>query len=448
MAPLRVESVPEDAISAPPAIFELQGVSTIRAEVVLLAPPAKFELEGLGKGVLTEVLSAPPAVFELAGYGRAYVVLYVDSPPAQFWHNAIVAFVDSYKPPAHLTDFLNMTAGRRILALSYDKQHAFDMGPVERGNIDEGLMARAWRLRVDGRDVYLAVADERNSWWEEEFVEFQLPHSPVWSMDLTFDQNGRPFACWECQGEVWIYWHDPVAGSMQIMNVCTGRTPRARLDARQRHQLPDSDIYLFYLNDADDRMEYRIQRDRYDTAYATNLVDVGNVYLEVLASARNYRLYIWLSEYLPENEGTHNPAYRMIWRHSAVYPYYFTEEVEILPDTVTSAGHVFEFISWTLANEDAQLAGDDILTAVIREAMLQEGIDDILATLFGDDILGSVLREAIIIADELEESATLSGDNIKDGCHLTRKIIEVTCPPEDAALLGDDITAGILTENS
>jgi len=340
-----------------------------------------------------------------------------------------------------------MTNARRDSAISYDKQHAFDMGPISRGDISEGLLARAWRLRVDEGDVYLAVADDRNNWWDNEFVEFQLPHSPVWSMDLTFDQNGRPFACWEYQGEVWIYWHDPVAGSMQIDYVCDGRTPRARLDGKSRHQLPDSDIYLFYLNDDEDRMEYRIQRDRYDTAYATNLVDVSNVYLEVLAMARNYRLYIWLSEYLPENEGTHKPAYHLIWRHSAVYPYYFSEEVEILPDTVTSAGHVFEFILWTLANEDAQLAGDDILTAVIREAMLQEGMDDILATLSGDDILDSVLREAII-ADELEEeSAMLSGDNIEVG-ELVRRIIEVTCPPEDAALLGDDITAGILTENS
>ena len=361
-------------------------------------------------------ITAPPAVF----YAQAVVLVVAGSgytisvtlPPAKFYYQGSVGYIDSYKPPVPLTDFVNMTNARRDKAISYDKQHAFDMGPVARTDISEGLMARAWRLRIDGTDVYLAVSDEQNSKWEAEFKEFTLPHSPVYSMDLTFDQNGRPFASWEFNGSVYIYWYDPLLGDMDVKYICAGRTPRARLDARERHQLPDSDIYLFYINDSVDHLEYRIQRDRYEYAYHAPImtqkerlytptppcivlgdlvyvdgtyvcmyedymledgyaymdgriefmyegsvlecVYVGdpivaeeeeykstkNLYLEVLALARNWRLYIWMSEYLPENEGTHFPAYQLVFRHSAIYPYYVLEEMEVRRDQIAWGEHV------------------------------------------------------------------------------------------------------------
>ena len=358
-------------------------------------------------------ITAPPAVFYaqavvLTVAGSGYTIS-VTSPPAKFYYQGSVGYIDSYKPPVPLTDFVNMTNARRDKAISYDKQHTFDMGPVARTDISEGLMARAWRLRIDGTDVYLAVSDEQNSKWEAEFKEFTLPHYPVSSMDLTFDQNGRPFACWEFEGMVYIYWHDPLLEDMDVKYICAGRTPRARLDARERHQLPDSDIYLFYINDSVDHLEYRIQRDGYEYAYHApimtqkeraytpscivlgNLVYVDdtyvcmyddsmledgyaymdgriefmyegsvleceyegdpivteeeeykstkNLYLEVLSLARNWRLYIWMSEYLPENEGTHSPAYQLVFRHSAIYPYYVLENMEVRRDQIAWGEH-------------------------------------------------------------------------------------------------------------
>jgi hypothetical protein len=290
------------------------------------------------------------------------------------------------------------------------------MGPVARKDISEGLMARAWRLRIDGTDVYLAVSDEQNSKWEAEFKEFTLPHSPVYSMDLTFDQNGRPFACWEFEGSVYIYWYDPLLGDMDVKYICAGRTPRARLDARNRHQLPDSDIYLFYINDSADQLEYRMQRDKYGTAYHAPIMtqreltyplyygplgelldetvtedavykSTKNLYLEVLALARNWRLYIWMSEHLPENEGTHFPAYQLVFRHSAIYPYYVLEDMEVRRDQIAWGEHS-EFHS-KLVDEDVTLL-DDIIGVGVRLAIIPESMpDDEITVLDVDEVLGA-----------------------------------------------------------
>jgi len=332
-----------------------------------------------------------------------------------------------------MTTLVNLTTERRQAAVSYRKQYAFDMGPIARGDNSDGLMSRAWRLRVAGNKAYLAIANEENTTWVEEFLEFTLPHYPVWSVDLTFEQNGRPFICWEYQDTVWIYWYDSVIGSMQIREVCAGRTPRARLDARQRHQIPDSDIYLCYINDAANQMEYRIQRDRYNTVYPTNVVDTQNAYLEVLAAGHNYRLYIWLSEYVGGAK-----KYRIIYRHSAIYPYYFSEEVEILPDTVTSASHIFEFILWSLADAEVQFAGDSIVHSIIRAAIWEYEMSDEEVTLTGDSIVGAILRLAIFIHEVDDEDVSLAGDLILSGA-IRQAILLQEIEDESITLSGDSI---------
>ena len=388
-------------VTAPPAVFYIQAGGFETANISIIAPPAQFNYRSLGKGVLEVCVKAPPGRFNYKSLADSACNIPVASPPAKFYYQGLVGYIDSYKPPVLLTDFVNMTNARRDKAISYDKQHAFDMGPVARKDISEGLMARAWRLRIDGTDVYLAVSGEQNNRWEAEFKEFTLPHSPVYSMDLTFDQNGRPFACWEFEGSVYIYWYDPLLGDMDVKYICAGRTPRARLDARDRHQLPDSDIYLFYINDSADQLEYRIQRDKYGTAYHAPIVIEGaeykstkNLYLEVLALARNWRLYIWMSEHLPENEGTHFPAYQLVFRHSAIYPYYVLEDMEVRRDQIAWGEHS-EFHS-KLVDEDVTLL-DDIIGVGVRLAIISGSMsDDETAILDVDEVLGVSIRTAIL----------------------------------------------------
>lgn len=428
-------------VLAPSARFSIQGAADVRIEIVIVTPPGKFNYQGSGKGTLEVVIKASPAKFNYQGLADRVYTLYIIAPPANFNYQGIVEYVSSYNPPAVLTDFINMTDARRDKAISYDKQHAFDMGPIERGNIDEGLLARPWRLRIDGVDVYLAVADNQNNKWIEEFKEFELLHSPVWSADLTFDQNGMPFACWEYDGGVYIYWYDPTIGDMDTKYVCEGRTPRARLDARARHQLPDSDIYLFYLNDAEDRMEYRIQRDRYNIAYATNVVDISNIYLEVLAMSRDWRLFIWMSEYLPENEGTHEPAYHLIWRHSAVYPYYFVEEIEVGADAVIDARHVVEYLLADMKDEEITYDGDSIISAFVRSFMHTYTLLDPEITYNGDDIINTTIRQAIhlyTIGDDSE--LEYEGDEVVSAA-IRQAIIEENMKDEEITYAGDSVMA-------
>jgi len=407
-------------VTAPPAVFYTQVV--VVTDISITALPAQFNYQSLGKGVLEVCVKAPPGRFNYKSLADIAYNIPVASPPAKFYYQGLVGYIDSYKPPVLLTDFVNMTNARRDKAISYDKQHAFDMGPVARTDISEGLMARAWRLRIDGTDVYLAVSDEQNSKWEAEFKEFTLPHSPVYSMDLTFDQNGRPFASWEFNGSVYIYWYDPLLGDMDVKYICAGRTPRARLDARERHQLPDSDIYLFYINDSVDHLEYRIQRDGYEYAYHATIMtqreltyplyygalgelfdvtvtedavykSTKNLYLEVLALARNWRLYIWMSEYLPENEGTHFPAYQLVFKHSAIYPYYVLEDMEVRRDQIAWGEHS-EFHS-KLVDEDVTLL-DDIIGVGVRLAIIPESMpDDEITVLDVDEVLGASIRTVI-----------------------------------------------------
>jgi len=422
------------AISAPAAKFYTKGLGTIKIEIVVYLPAAKFNHQGVGKGALSNFIYAAPGRFNHKAVGSTVYTVYVASPAAKFYHQGVIEYIDNYLPPAFLTDFINMTNARRDKAVSYDKQHAFDMGPVERANVDEGLLVKAWRLRIDGTSAYLAK-EERGD-WGSEFLEFTLPHSPVFSVDLTFDQNGYPFACWEYSGQVWIYWYNPLTASMETKYVCVGRTPRGRLDGKMRHQIPTSDIYLFYINDSEDVIQYRMQRDKYEVAYDSYTpASVDNLYLEVLATARDYRLYVWISEYLPENEGTHFDAYQLAWIHSAVYPYYFTEKMEVAVDTIPEAKHQVDFILDILDDIDLDVE-DDIVDVSVRSVMIPYSMS-IIEGEVDDVILDASVREAI----ETYSMGDVQGevdDAILDAS-IRVAIAENTIDPESAEFDADQI---------
>jgi hypothetical protein len=119
-----------------------------------------------------------------------------------------------------------------------------------------------------------------------------------------------------------------------------------------------------------------------------------NLYLEVLALARNWRLYIWMSEYLPENEWTHSPAYQLVFRHSAIYPYYVLEEMEVRRDQISWGEHS-EFHS-KLVDEDVTLL-DDIIGVGVRLAIISGSMsDDETAILDVDEVLGASIRTPIL----------------------------------------------------
>lgn len=229
---------------------------------------------------------------------------------------------------------------QRLDAISRDYRIAFSMGPVLVGDTSAGVFARVWRVEAtydEGLltgEVLLAGSNEAGDGWDPPVVLFAYSGAAATEIDVVFDQNGNAYVCAERASgvdgalEVWMYWFNPNAGTFIFEMMSPGKTPRLLLDAPYVDSTL-SDVLLFYLNDTNQRVEFRVQRELFDIA---NLVPVDkwfdietgsnilqdsteNLYLEEVAKAKDYRLHVIVS--------LHNPItgqYHLLVTESAPYP--------------------------------------------------------------------------------------------------------------------------------
>lgn len=145
------------------------------------------------------------------------------------------------------------------------------MGPYALAANSQGAYVRPWRAWVEQADgsgaVYLGRANEDNTAWEEPDLLFLFTGPEIQEIDLAFDQNGNVTLCadreFDGNMQVWLYWYDSREAAHVFSSVVTGRTGRLVLD--DPGDFNESDLILFYINDATQRIQYRLQRDFYET---------------------------------------------------------------------------------------------------------------------------------------------------------------------------------------
>ncbi len=216
-------------------------------------------------------------------------------------------------PPENpVIKLVNTSLSRRPFALTYDGMTAFDTGPAAAGDTSKGLNFRAWKAFAENGSVYICHEQEDNSFSEP--AELCQYGSLVDHLNLTFDQNARPFLSWQGAGGVNIFYYNPVTGTSERKVITPGRHPVSTLDYRYNAGAGDSDILLFYMSELPDgRVKYRMQRDRYEIAYDTDLVLGVNEFLEAVWVSPNFRLYLYYSSF---EDGKWEIKY---W-HSNLYP--------------------------------------------------------------------------------------------------------------------------------
>lgn len=192
-----------------------------------------------------------------------------------------------------------LSLDRRPDALAWDQLTAYAPGPAAVGDPAAGLANRVWRARAAGGEIHLARANDDNTAWEAWQPLFAFGGPGAHEIDLAFEQNARPVVCAERPTgsggapEVWLYRFDPRAGGFTFTAICAGRTPRVVLDDPRATE--ESDILLFYVSDANDRIEMRQQRELYETVHPTPVAGAAGLHCEDAALATDSRLHLYYS---------------------------------------------------------------------------------------------------------------------------------------------------------
>lgn len=127
-------------------------------------------------------------------------------------------------------------------------------GPVI-SDVSKGLSGYIWKAYIDGTQVVITRIGS------DEIYKVNIGRI-VSQLDLTFDQNMRPFLTYVADGLPYYYHfnsEDSTYSEIALDNSI--RYPRCELDTRNTEDIPRSDIILGYIRDGN--LCYRLQRERF-----------------------------------------------------------------------------------------------------------------------------------------------------------------------------------------
>lgn len=148
----------------------------------------------------------------------------------------------------------------------------YEYGGIAIGDTSKGMMYQIWKL-VYGAGNFRVVDLLGNS------VLVHTVSGYVTQVSLAFDQNMRPTIAYVEDDIVKLYWFDSSVGHNVISSFPSYRSPRVSLDDGRAFNIPESDIIFVFIED--NQLKYKVQRERYSTAYTITAVDADETISQV-----------------------------------------------------------------------------------------------------------------------------------------------------------------------
>ncbi|MCE2597190.1 hypothetical protein K6Y31_20665 [Motilimonas cestriensis] len=161
--------------------------------------------------------------------------------------------------------------------------HATSLGPIALSDGSQNLNARFWHINQVNGEVFIYGAEGVS--WGAGVKLFDEPVAIV-SMDLTFDQNGRPIVFYTLDNvDIKIHFYDSNLGRVDTRVFTQGAYPLAAFDVPQNASSAISDACLFYVRDNTAYM--RVQRDRFEIEHNLGITHPGLILLSAGLNKNN-----------------------------------------------------------------------------------------------------------------------------------------------------------------
>lgn len=160
----------------------------------------------------------------------------------------------------------------------FETLEGYSAGPEILGTETDFYNLYTWKIYQDqANDIRIEKFD--GTWIDSTVLH--NPGSIVTNLSLTFDHAGMATACWENNGQVYLYWHDPLDDTTKVSTIASGRSPFVDMSSFDEVLDPDRQIHLSYVDTSSGLLVHRLQEERYAVAY-----DVDTNVVDVLASGR------------------------------------------------------------------------------------------------------------------------------------------------------------------
>lgn len=311
---------------------------------------------------------------ESESFKRKILEGYINIRPQVTPFTYIISDTREYQNQFAVSQFLESSSiTLRPDAVSLDYKTAFTLGPIVTGSVEDGLFNKVWRFRADDQNRILYSSEDGTAWTEEK-VLFTYIGEPVIEIDATFEQQGRPNVVVQRNTgtnntpQLWLYWFDPFINSFTFQNLGNGRTPRISLDDWPTTTV--SDILVFYVDDAQDRILYRVQNDRFSIVYNTPIANTQNIYLEKVAFASDYRYRITYSQ-----RNTNTGKYELKQLATKLYPIPVIEPFKVTGSVVSIDFKNFPVYSQSVSEESYKVSGSFVSIELYSFGRISQSID-------------------------------------------------------------------------
>lgn len=320
---------------------------------------------------------------------------------------------------------------KRQPTISLDYLTAYDVGPISQGDLSEGPTVRVYRVFVENEtEVYIeAELLDKTGWTGTPSLLFDASDSgnlsAIAEIDLTFDQLGRPFVFYQqpngSVNDLWIWWFDSQLGDTTLKFISEGRNPNCYQDERSPKFSELSDILIFYINGDDSAVEWRQQRDRFDTIYTTPLTTgITDLFLEELSKTTDNRIRLVYLEFQPTLA-----SYTLKFLDSALYPILLeNEQLEV--NTELLSGILNQVLQRASFNEQLEVNGTlslgELQSVVLSYSLTPESLET------SSDILSGELI-SIVLQTEIEPESVETDALILSGS-LDEIVLQYNLDPE------------------
>lgn len=284
---------------------------------------------------------------------------------------------------------------KRPDGVSYDYLTAFALGPINLQDPSAGIIYKPWRVRTDGRYVYLSGSNVDEWLTEILLIDIGVTANLITEIDLAFTQNGDPVVVAQRSDNLWIYWYDPIIPGFIFQDFGLGRNPRVTID--DPVDTTNSDVEVFYISSSANAIVYRTQRERYAIENVTPITGISFKYIEEVYRGRGLRLHVVYSNHDPVT-GTYSLGYL----NSMLYPYKMdAEEINVSNESISGLV-VLAQIHYSLDEESLDVYHTGV-----------SGLIEVMTVTFGgdDEIEGFISLVSVAIT-EFILSNTLDAESI------------------------------------
>ena len=353
------ENYTTDEIAAEFTITKVEPYSS--GSIIIELENTKTKILGLQKYVYD-------IIAESGSFKRRILEGYLTIRPDVTKFEYLLPETREYQAQFAISPFLvSSSTSLRPDAVSFDYKTAFTLGPTDIGAGGSGLFDKVWKIRADDQNnVWYSV--EEGTGWSTEQLLMTYAGNPIIELDAAFEQLGRiNFVAQRNTGtgdtpEVWLYWFDPIQFNFVFQNLGSGRTPRISLDDWQTPSR--SDVLVFYIDDTENKIRYRVQRERFEIVNNTPVTTTQNTYLEKVGFAVDNRYRVTYSE-----RNTTTGKYELKQLASISYPRLKTvsSESHIATGSAISAILYDIVITSSLFNTEQHFATGSIISASIQD---------------------------------------------------------------------------------